>query len=412
MNPLSYTDRVLWRSPDPDLHADASAASVAMVRVIVFLSCAATSWMTLQQAVFIPVGWWVPFGSLASVGASLAAALGVLPRVTMPLATVMFLVTQLVTRSLDGIMHLAPATLVLAALILTLGPSADALVLWPRRRPVHRDARYQATLVYILAAICVAYSFVAAHRVVTGGVTLFGDGNALHGLLQRGASANDPTQEPGMRLIRTPWSGTTAQVVVSVITLLELLAPLCLRSRRFRIVFVPVMLAVHLVLYLPMHLDVWPLVALLVVFVDAPRWSPRRVAVDAEGHPQPLTVYFDGVCGLCNRFVDFLLQRDETRAFRFAPLQGRTAAGIAGLPRDVDSVVVCDSQRVLVHSDAALAAISRLGGLWSFASVGGLVPRPLRDAVYRTVARHRYRWFGKHETCRIPTADEAAWFLP
>ncbi|AMW06971.1 hypothetical protein GEMMAAP_17150 [Gemmatimonas phototrophica] len=124
-----------------------------------------------------------------------------------------------------------------------------------------------------------------------------------------------------------------------------------------------------------------------------------------------MLVLFDGVCGLCNRFVDFLVARDPGNALRFASLQGATAASIPNLP-NVDSVVVADGEALHIRSDGAIAALSRLGGLWSFFAVFGLVPRPIRDAVYVFIANNRYRWFGKYDACRLPTAAEQHWFLP
>jgi predicted DCC family thiol-disulfide oxidoreductase YuxK len=122
-------------------------------------------------------------------------------------------------------------------------------------------------------------------------------------------------------------------------------------------------------------------------------------------------VFFDGVCGLCNGFVDFLIRRDGARALRFAPLQGSTAARFDQLPRGLDSVVVVDGHRVLVKSDAALCALSRLGGAWRLWTVARIVPRRVRDAVYDVIAQNRYAWFGRREACRIPTPDDSLWLL-
>lgn len=133
----------------------------------------------------------------------------------------------------------------------------------------------------------------------------------------------------------------------------------------------------------------------------------------SAGHASPshTLVFFDGVCGLCNGFVDFLVRHDGSRALRFAPLQGTTAAQFEPLPRNLDSVVVVDGDRVLVKSDAAIMALSRLGGMWRLCTVARIVPRGVRDATYDVIARNRYAWFGKHEACRIPTPEESAWFL-
>lgn len=127
------------------------------------------------------------------------------------------------------------------------------------------------------------------------------------------------------------------------------------------------------------------------------------------------TVFFDGVCGLCNGFVDFLVQRDRGRRLRYAPLQGTTAAQLAllqQLPRDLDSVVVVEGTRMRVKSDAALHVLAQLGGAWRAATLLRVIPRLVRDGVYDVIARNRYGWFGRRETCRIPAPDEAPWFLP
>jgi predicted DCC family thiol-disulfide oxidoreductase YuxK len=132
----------------------------------------------------------------------------------------------------------------------------------------------------------------------------------------------------------------------------------------------------------------------------------------SHASPPHTIVFFDGVCGLCHGFVDFLVRRDTARVLRYAPLQGTTAAEFARLPRDLDSVIVADGERVLVKSDAALTVLYRLGGFWRLSAVARVVPRVLRDAAYDLVARHRYRWFGTRDACRLPTPDAARWFLP
>lgn len=124
-------------------------------------------------------------------------------------------------------------------------------------------------------------------------------------------------------------------------------------------------------------------------------------------------VFFDGYCGLCNGFVDFVLARDRARRFRFAPLQGGTARARFGDPGEVDPTTIILDEDGVVHerSTAALRIVSGLGGAWRLVAVLGLVPRPIRDAVYDWVARHRYGWFGKRDACRLPTAEERAVFL-
>ncbi|HEY6118944.1 MAG TPA: DCC1-like thiol-disulfide oxidoreductase family protein [Pyrinomonadaceae bacterium] len=122
-------------------------------------------------------------------------------------------------------------------------------------------------------------------------------------------------------------------------------------------------------------------------------------------------VLYDGVCGLCNRLNQFLLKRDRFDRLRFASLQSGFAEAILkryGLdPSDLDTVyVVIDegkpNERVLARSDAILYVVQLLGGFWSIAFLGKILPRVLRDALYRIVATNRYRVFGKSDSCMLP----------
>jgi len=128
-----------------------------------------------------------------------------------------------------------------------------------------------------------------------------------------------------------------------------------------------------------------------------------------EKHP---VVFFDGVCSLCNGFIDFLIKVDENNTLRFAPLQGRTARDILGKERvgTLDSIVMVDSG-VFERSDAVLRIFQRLGGPYRLLTVFRLVPRPLRNWAYDHIANNRYRLFGKKDTCRVPTPEERALFL-
>jgi len=126
-------------------------------------------------------------------------------------------------------------------------------------------------------------------------------------------------------------------------------------------------------------------------------------------------IFFDGVCAMCNRFVDLILRADRGDVFRFAPLQGETARALlpplTGDPRDW-SMVYLDERGVHEQSDASLEVYRRLGGVWWLFSLLRLVPRFVRNRAYRLVARNRYRWFGRRDTCRVPSAEEKARFLP
>ena len=134
-----------------------------------------------------------------------------------------------------------------------------------------------------------------------------------------------------------------------------------------------------------------------------------------------LIVLYDGVCGLCNGLVQFLLKQDKNDKLRFASLQSKFASQLLtrhGInPNDLDTLHLVenfehDDERVLNRSDAILRAAGELGGLWSLAAtVGKFVPRAIRDRFYRFVATNRYRVFGKYESCMLPEPNQRSKFL-
>ncbi len=132
-------------------------------------------------------------------------------------------------------------------------------------------------------------------------------------------------------------------------------------------------------------------------------------------HTEPVVVLFDGVCNLCNAAVRFIIDRDPAGRFQFAPLQ--SAAGQELLSRhgldaeQLQTIVLVEDGRAYTRSTAALRIARRLRAPWSL--LYGLIalPAPLRDWAYDLVGRNRYRWFGRRESCRIPTPEERARFL-
>lgn len=132
-------------------------------------------------------------------------------------------------------------------------------------------------------------------------------------------------------------------------------------------------------------------------------------------------VLYDGVCGLCNRAVQFILRRDRAGVFRFAPLQGQYAASVLArhgmISTDLDTmyVVIGESEaeeKLLSRSDAVLFIARELGGVWGLlAAVLRLVPRVVGDWAYDMVARHRYPMFGRYDACPLPSAETRDRFL-
>ena len=124
---------------------------------------------------------------------------------------------------------------------------------------------------------------------------------------------------------------------------------------------------------------------------------------------------FDGVCNLCDRSVQFVLKHEAAESIQFASLQsevGRAALAEHGLDVEtIDSVVFIEGGHAYVQSDAALAVAARLDAPWRWLARSRAVPRSVRDRVYDWIARHRYRWFGTRDACRLPTPETRARFL-
>lgn len=133
-----------------------------------------------------------------------------------------------------------------------------------------------------------------------------------------------------------------------------------------------------------------------------------------HGEASAPILFYDGACGLCAKSVQWCLDHDRRAQLRFAPLQGPTyaALALAAKPTDLDTVVLFDEGRLHVRSDAVLRLLRHIGGGWSvLAALGRVVPRFLRDAAYRFIARRRHAWFGTADRCRLPTPGENARFL-
>lgn len=125
-------------------------------------------------------------------------------------------------------------------------------------------------------------------------------------------------------------------------------------------------------------------------------------------------VFFDGVCHLCNGFVDAIISRDKGRVFLFAPLQGSTALDLlSAQDRDkLDTVIYFESGKLYYRSAAILKILTGLGGVYRLFALAWIIPGPVRDWAYRLIAKNRYSWFGERAFCRLPTPAEKSYLLP
>jgi len=127
-------------------------------------------------------------------------------------------------------------------------------------------------------------------------------------------------------------------------------------------------------------------------------------------------ILFDGVCNFCNYWVNFAIKRDKKKKLRFTPLQGETAGQL--LPRyhlnptSLSSVILVDKGKAWTQSSAAIRICKHLDGGWKLFYGLMIIPKFIRDFFYNIIARNRYKWFGKKDTCMIPGPEWRDRFLP
>lgn len=123
--------------------------------------------------------------------------------------------------------------------------------------------------------------------------------------------------------------------------------------------------------------------------------------------PKKAIILFDGFCNLCNASVNFIIRRDRKDLFRFSTFQNDTGRAIAkklGIENLVsDTLILYQHGKVHTQSTAALTIARKLNGLWPLLYAFIIVPPPLRNAIYNIISRNRYKWFGRRESCMIPS---------
>jgi predicted DCC family thiol-disulfide oxidoreductase YuxK len=126
-------------------------------------------------------------------------------------------------------------------------------------------------------------------------------------------------------------------------------------------------------------------------------------------------IFFDGVCNLCNGMVQFVIERDQKQCFKFASLQSEYAK--ATLPAQYldlsmqGTFILMEGGTIYTRSTAALHVAKKLGGVWSLLYGFIIVPKFIRDGLYNYVGKNRYKWFGKQESCWLPTPELRSRFL-
>lgn len=125
-------------------------------------------------------------------------------------------------------------------------------------------------------------------------------------------------------------------------------------------------------------------------------------------------ILFDGECNFCDSSVQFIIKNDSKGIFHFASLQSDTGQELLkkhDVPSDIDSMILIEGDKVYYKSAAALRICRHLKGAWKLLYALLIVPRPIRNIVYDFIAKNRYKWFGKKESCMLPSPSVRARFI-
>lgn len=256
-----------------------------------------------------------------------------------------------------------------------------------------------------------SYTTIGIHRICFGGINVFTSGRILYWIVDNTYNASYDELGLGKWLFDVPLLKEFFLLGFPIITLFEILAPLVLLNPLFRACFLLIIYPFHLMNWLFMDLLLLESMLLLILLFDISRWLKPTLS---ELRP---IIFYDGVCGLCDKFVQWMLKQDPEGIFMFAPLQGQTATQTLGtnLHNELKSIVFYDQKKRKAYkrSTAVVRILFGLGGLWKILGILlWLIPLPLRNLGYDLVAANRYEWFGKYDVCRLPTIAQTARFLP
>lgn len=343
------------------------------------------------------------------IGLNIAWILGWQFRITGPAFALAMLLFFTYRNSWSMIYHNRNA-LILHVFILGFVGAADLLSLDRLRkgRP-ERHWRYGWPIKLLMAATLAAY-FVSGVAKLTGDLALqWADGSALRSQIAVDAIRKSLLGSPVSPLFETIYPLTGFFLIMGIGTfVLELGAPFALLRRRWGVTWAFLTWGMHWGIFFVMGIRFrYQMTGLIFLpFFDLERlWYGRRQPLSTN----PPVLLFDGECTLCNRSVQTLIRLDPDALFRLASLQSDTGRQLLREydgPSEGRSIVLIKAGTVYTESDAVLRTLRQLPGpirmLWGLR----FIPRPWRDALYRFVARNRYRWFGKQEVCALPQATD------
>jgi predicted DCC family thiol-disulfide oxidoreductase YuxK len=270
--------------------------------------------------------------------------------------------------------------------------------------PAKREKIVQLLRNSLWVLLALGYTISGLHKL---GSPSWVDGSALRELLMNPLSRDTAVTHlmrdtPDVILSILTWSALALEIFFTPLVMFKRVTPYVWGA----------MIAMHLgILSVVSFADLTTGMIIVHLYVFNPEWL-RVVKNEIKG--ARTTVFFDGECGMCNSFVQWVLQHDSRQEVLFAPLQGDYAKKTlpSGLTSDISTVVVRDRVGAIsLRSDSIIAICREIDSLWLIFIVLSITPRFLRDLGYKLVARNRHKLFPKREACRLITPEERVRFL-
>ncbi len=313
-----------------------------------------------------------------------------------------------------GFVNHRELAILFSSYVLAIFPAGDGFLLYRKADDSEPQPIYSAGLLLITFLPLMCYTFIGSYRLCHAGTEIF-QGTSLNYYLGYNSFRHSSFDfKFGIWFLQSSYLMTLMKTGYLVTTIFEILSPLCILYRRFRYVWLSIIIPFHFLSLLLMNIFFWEnLVLFLVIMININNIISPETGVTKKDHP---IIFYDGVCGLCNKFIDFILFIDHNRVFYYAPLQGKTAEKYNVTPNQTNpeiwSIVCFDEDGEFYKSDAAIKILSRIGGIFGFIKFFIYVPESARNWFYEFVAKHRYRLFGKLQSCRIPREEERPLMLP
>ncbi len=369
---------------------------------------------------------------LTTIALNIMYILGWKFRIVGPLFAVVLLLFFCYRNSWSMIYHNYIA-LVLHVMVIGFTAAADALSLDASNSKKQQNALTGWQYGWPVKLICLA---TAITYFISGMAKILGDlawdwvsGNAMRSQVATDTLRKNVMGETASPLFEWLYAHTWIFFVMGAMSMIvELVAPFIIGSKKLSKAWVALALMMHWGIFFIMGIRFYHQMSgiIFLPFLEPEKWwnylkekfSTKKIATTIQTEQyknnEQVVVLFDGDCNFCDNTVQFIIKHDRQGHFHFASLQSAIGEQLLNQfkeTKSISSIILVDKNNIYKESTAVLKIAKRLNGLWKLVYVFILIPAPVRNAVYRYVAKNRYKWFGKKESCEIPSLSIRQRFL-